>query len=124
MDLLTEYSNRSDLLDDLMRSLDGLRASQGSANDTAHAASVHSDHAPRPNWRVKDRLSNDDIETIIAAYQVGASIQELSERYGISWSSVKTLLRQRRIRRPKEHYRGGPLSRAINPAPTRPQEIA
>ena len=45
------------------------------------------------NWRVKDRLSTEDIHTICAAYQVGASINELAERYEISWSSVKTLLR-------------------------------
>jgi hypothetical protein len=36
------------------------------------------------NWRVKDHLSPEDIETICAAYQVGASINELAERYEIN----------------------------------------
>ncbi|MDQ4032899.1 MAG: hypothetical protein M3332_11765 [Actinomycetota bacterium] len=45
-------------------------------------------------WRVTDRLSPSDIGTLIESYQAGSTAQLLAERYSISTTTVKRLLRE------------------------------
>jgi hypothetical protein len=45
---------------------------------------------------VGDRLSEADIERLVTAFTVGTSKRGLAERYGISESSVKRLIRAAR----------------------------
>jgi hypothetical protein len=103
VDLLTHYSNRPDLLQDLTLCLEQVRRCRPETPQPVLSASVHSDRVPRTNWRVKDRVTSEDIDTLCAFYQAGASVQELAERYKISWSSVKTLLREWGVKRPAEY---------------------
>jgi len=102
VDLLTEYSNRPQILADLLSCMERLqRCEQGKV--AATRPSVRNDRPPRATWRVKDRLTAEDVETIITSYKVGVALNELAERYEISRSSVKTLLRTQGVKRPKEH---------------------
>lgn len=52
----------------------------------------------RPNWvvpqRVADRLGENIVREMIEARQYGAKLRDLAERYGISESNLKRLLRK------------------------------
>jgi hypothetical protein len=58
---------------------------------------VSSYHAP--TWRVRDRLSQEDLDQLVAAFKAGTPKHVLAERYGIGIKSVKGLLRERGVRR-------------------------
>jgi transposase len=51
---------------------------------------------------VADRLTAQELETLIACYQAGTSARELAERYGLGHTTVKQLLRRRDIRRGRD----------------------
>lgn len=59
--------------------------------------SLPSYHAPR--WRVRDRLSEQDIAERIRAFKSGRSKHELAKRYGVALRSLKRLLREEREKR-------------------------
>jgi hypothetical protein len=48
---------------------------------------------------ITDRLSAADIDTLIGLYLTGTTIRSLAEKYSISETAIKTLLRRRGIRR-------------------------
>ncbi len=50
-------------------------------------------------WRVRDRLSEEDIVKIIGQFRAGTPKHMLADQFGVSLSSVKTLLREREVRR-------------------------
>jgi hypothetical protein len=56
------------------------------------APSFPSYHAPP--WRVRDRLSEQDIADLIAAFKAGTPKHELARHYGIRLRSLKKLLRE------------------------------
>ncbi|WIG58344.1 MAG: hypothetical protein OJF49_001090 [Ktedonobacterales bacterium] len=45
-------------------------------------------------WRIRDKLSEQDIVRLIVAFKVGAPKQVLADHYGIGMKSVKKILRQ------------------------------
>jgi hypothetical protein len=53
-------------------------------------------------WRVRDRLSEAQVRQLVEAFQAGTPKHELAERYGISLSSVKRLLRLYQARQQDE----------------------
>jgi hypothetical protein len=53
----------------------------------------------RPLWRVRDRLSAQDIADIIRAFKSGTAKHILAKRYGINERSLKKLLREEGVRR-------------------------
>lgn len=91
MDLITAYSKRRDLADALVSTVQQLRQAQTQTGEPV--LSLRSDLNHRP-WRVDDRLNEADTEQLIAAFTSGTSKRKLAERYGISESSVKRLIRQ------------------------------
>jgi hypothetical protein len=91
VDLITSYSKRRDLADALVSAVQQLRQAQ--ARGGRAAPSMRSDLSLRP-WRVEHRLSRVDVEQILVAFAAGTPKRELAERYGISESSVKRLIRQ------------------------------
>lgn len=91
VDLMGSYLNRSDLADSLLSAVRQLRHEQG--QDGGSADSVRSASRSDRRWRVVDRLDKDDIETLVAAFTAGTPKRKLVERYGISESSVKRLIR-------------------------------
>ncbi|WP_157431100.1 hypothetical protein [Actinomadura macra] len=99
VDLLSSYSNRQDLLQDLQHAARNLRAS---LEDTAEATtSVRSQRTPAPAWRLADRLTEADIANLISSFLGGTTARELAAQYGISLTSVKAILRAHNARRPK-----------------------
>lgn len=50
-------------------------------------------------WRVADRLSDAQVHDLIESFKAGTAKHVLAKRYGISLTSVKTLLRSRGVRR-------------------------
>ena len=90
MELLRRYFNRPDLLNLLVSVLDEIK------NDTPD---TEPDLAPVRNnepgmWRVPDRLSPSDVDTLIESYQAGSAARLLAERYSVSTTTVKRLLRE------------------------------
>lgn len=96
VDLLMAYSKRLDLLSELVSAVERVRAGDG--EEPERVRSVRSDQAPRV-WRVSDRLDEVDLCTLTSCYRSGMTARELAERFAISKSSVKRLLRERGIRR-------------------------
>jgi transcriptional regulator with XRE-family HTH domain len=92
VDLIQAYSNRRDLVDSLVSAVQQLRRSQAEAGEPSF--SVRSAKSPS-QWRVEDRLSEADTERLVEAFTAGTSKRKLAERYGISKSSVKRLIRKR-----------------------------
>ena len=85
------YSKRLDLADALVSAVRQLQEAQ--AQTGGPVFSGRSTRSPS-HWRVGDRLSETDIERLIAAFTAGTSKRKLAERYGISESSVKRLIRK------------------------------
>jgi hypothetical protein len=97
VDFLTHYSKRPDLLDDLDRTVARLGQLQAE-DEPSKRVSVQSESVPSTR-RVADRLSAEDISTLIAKFKAGMTVMQLTELYGIGRSSVKTLLRKHGVRR-------------------------
>jgi hypothetical protein len=91
VELIAAYSKRRDRSDALVSPVRQLRQAQERSNGTAF--SVRSTQASS-QWRVGDRLSETDTARLIAAFTAGTSKRKLAERYAISESSVKRLIRQ------------------------------
>lgn len=91
MELLTRYSNNSTLLDDLRHARQA-------------AVSVDLDDEPelggdrravsQTGWRVTDRLPVDGLREVVQYYRSGMTARELAEKFSISHSSVKRILRR------------------------------
>jgi DNA-directed RNA polymerase specialized sigma24 family protein len=96
VDLLRAYSKRPDLSFELVSAVERLQVEDGRTVDTGR--SVRSEQAPRV-WRICDRLSEADIRSLVSSYRAGTTARELAERFKISKSSVKQILRERGIRR-------------------------
>jgi len=97
VDLIEAYSKRRDLADALVSAVRQLRQAQAQTREPV--PSLRSDLSHRP-WRVGDRLSEIDTERLIATFTAGTSKRKLAERYGISESSVKRLIRQHDASKP------------------------
>lgn len=97
---MTPYLNRSDLADSLASAVRHLRQEQGQEGGSAH--SVQSAPLSDRRWRMVDRLSKADIEQLIAAFGAGTPKRELAERYDISESSIKRLIRQHGESKPSD----------------------
>jgi len=91
VDLVQAYSKRRDLADALVSSVQQLRQAQKQGDGQAS-----SERSARPSslWRIGDRLADADAEQPIVAFTAGTPKRQLAERYCISESSVKRLIRQ------------------------------
>ena len=96
VDLLTAYSKRLGLLSELVSAVELLRVGDG--EEPKRGRSVQSDHVLRV-WRVSDRLDDADLCNLISCYRSGTTARELAERFSISKTSVKRLLREHGARR-------------------------
>jgi DNA-directed RNA polymerase specialized sigma24 family protein len=90
------YSKRPDLLFDLARAVE--RLCGGVVGELGEVRSVRCEQAVRL-WRVCDRLSAADIDSLIARYRQGLTTRELAEHFKIGMTSVKRLLREHGVRR-------------------------
>ena len=101
VELIAHYSNTPELLSDLRRTVDAVTTVVVEDDEPDLSSSAPADR----DWRVSDRLSPSDINQLVESFKDGTTISNLVTRYGISRSSVKTLLRQRGVRRSR---RSGP----------------
>ena len=88
-------SNTPNLLPDLLRTLEAVTTmvigdDQPDITATAPAGR---------RWRIKDRLTQADLDQLVASFGQGAAIPELADRYGVSPTSIKNILRQHGARR-------------------------
>ncbi len=95
MELIVHYSNTPELLSNLRRTVDAVTSIMVEDDEPDLSMTAPADRV----WRVRDRLSPADIDQLVESFKDGTTIPELATRYGISRSSVKTLLRQRGVRR-------------------------
>jgi hypothetical protein len=56
-------------------------------------------HPAYRTWRVRDKLTDEDVQTLIRDFSAGIAKHLLAERYSISLGSVKRLLKQHGVRR-------------------------
>jgi response regulator of citrate/malate metabolism len=91
VDLVRWYSNRSDLLNDLAHTARNLRQCLA---DPVAVLSVKSDSEPKSRSKVRDRLTEADIRSIIERYQAGTIARELAAEYEMSPTTLKKILRE------------------------------
>jgi hypothetical protein len=94
VDLVKAYSNRLDLANALVKTLERLRRAQEQPGN--QPISVRSTGRSTRQWRVSDRLSEADVRRMVKAFESGTPKWKLAEQHAISESSVKRLLRRHR----------------------------
>ncbi len=96
MELVRRYSNRADLQERLAEAR--FRARQrGEQEPDNHVVTVSG--RASSVWRVQDRLTDDDVQALIGEFLTGTSKRVLAERYAVSFSSVKNILRKHGVKR-------------------------
>ena len=92
VELLSRYSNRDDLLKPLVSVLDRINTQPEPAEEQDQLPSAD---GPTPaTWRVNDRVTPVDAKALVDSFLAGDIIRVLADRYGISPSSVKRILRK------------------------------
>ncbi len=95
MELCHRYSNRPDLTKPLVSVLDKIHT--GTPPDDIDLVTV-SGNQPEV-WRMAERLSQSDVESMIDLYRGGSTGAELATKFNVSHSSVKRVLRQHGARK-------------------------
>ena len=98
---MTRYSNNPTLLDDLRKAREPVLDPVG--EDEPELGGEHRANGRR--WALAHRLAPGDRQAVVDGYRAGATARELAERFSISESSVKRMLRRAECRR-----RGVPTS--------------
>jgi DNA invertase Pin-like site-specific DNA recombinase len=96
VELVRRYSNRADLLERLTAARSRVRM-RGREDPDSHQITVSG--RTSGVWRVRDRLTDDDVHVLIADFLAGTSKRELADRYKVSFSTVKNILRKHGVRR-------------------------
>ena len=96
MELVRRYSNRADLQERLAEAR--FRARQRGEQEPDSKVATASGRVPGV-WRVRDRLTDDDVQALIGEFLAGTSKRVLAERYAVSFSTVKNILRKHSVRR-------------------------
>lgn len=93
VDLLSRYCNRTDLLVDLDYA--ARQIARGLARPQPRRSVSSRDRVGR-QWSLQDRLGEELIRDLVQGRLAGVSQKETAEKYGISESSVKRIMRLRR----------------------------
>jgi DNA invertase Pin-like site-specific DNA recombinase len=97
VELVRRYSNRADLQERLLQAY--LSASE--RRGKAHGDNTVTVSGRTPgSWRVRDRLSDEGVQQLITEFLAGSSKQVLADRYTVSLSTVKRILKKHGVRRP------------------------
>jgi hypothetical protein len=97
VELVRRYSNRPDLQERLAEARS--RASQRHGQEPDSQVVTLGARAPR-TWRVRDRLTDADVQALIGEFLSGTPKRVLAEHYAISIGTVKNILRKHGVRRP------------------------
>lgn len=92
---MTRYSNNPTLLDDLRNARESVLDPVG--EDEPELGGEHRANGRR--WALAHRLAPRDRQAIMNGYRGGATVRELAERFSISESSVKRVLRRAECRK-------------------------
>ncbi len=95
VELVRRYCNRPDLQERLAEVC--RKARERSEHDDDPDMGVRGQTARV--WRVRDRLTDDDVQLLAAEFLAGTSKRVLAERYNLSLSTVKNILRKHGVRR-------------------------
>jgi DNA-directed RNA polymerase specialized sigma24 family protein len=96
VELLGQYSNRVDLLEQLRKTWTILSESQNHWSDTGVASTAKSVTRSR---RLCDRFSPEDLQAMIDLYRSGTTARQVAAMFDVSLRSVKRLLREHGVRR-------------------------
>lgn len=91
---MRSYSKRHDLLYDLVEALRQLGTAREAAGLDGKRRSVRSTGRVGHVHNVEDRLGEETVCKIIDDYRAGVTGQELADRYEVSLSSVRRMLRK------------------------------
>ena len=97
------YSKHLALADDLGRCI--RRVQQVDTADPPVSMSVRSTGTSERQWRVGDRLAEADLTAMVASAREGVSKVALAERFKISHSSVKRILKEHGVTYGTGHYK-------------------
>jgi transcriptional regulator of aromatic amino acid metabolism len=95
VELARRYSNRPELLNPLVRTLDKIHSTTLSDKDDL----VVVEGKQARVLTVNDRLTPSDIQTLIDSYRAGATSKKLAERYNFSQTTIKRVLREHGVRK-------------------------
>lgn len=90
VELIVRYSNNPPLLDDLRNAREAVPSQ--SEDDEPELGGRRQANGRR--WAVAHRLTAKDVQAVVNGYRAGKTTRELAERFAISESSVKRLLRR------------------------------
>ncbi len=96
VDLLIAYSKQVDRVSELVSAVERLRVREVSE---PVRVSVRSAEGTRVQQRVMDRLGEAGVCRLASEARAGVTTRELAERYAMSQSTVKRILRKRGVRR-------------------------
>ena len=97
MELVRRYCNRPDLQERLAAARS--RAIKLGEEEPDSGAPVVSGRVSG-TWRVRDRLTDADVQSLIDEFLSGTPKRVLAERFAVSFSTVKNILRKHGVRRP------------------------
>lgn len=89
MEVVTRYSNNPTLLDDLRNARETVLDPVG--EDEPELGGEHRANGQR--WALAHRLTAEDVWAVVNGYHAGRTARELAERFSVSESSVKRLVR-------------------------------
>lgn len=89
VELSRRYLNRSDMVKSIQNVLKRIKDS----DQTITPGVVSTGRGGRDVRAVRDRLGENGVQSLIASRRAGATMRQLVERYGISESSVKRVLK-------------------------------
>ena len=101
VDLLSAYSNHLELLEELVTLQRRLSVTANKPANERYSVCSEAGQPSRP-WRVTDRLTAQELDGLIDCYRMGTTSRELAQRYSLSRTTVKRLMRVRGIRRRKD----------------------
>lgn len=92
VDLLRAYLNRGDLLHDLRETARQLAEAVGSEETPGRSVKTITREGGGKR-KLSNRLTDDQVRELVAAFEAGTTRMELAKRYGIGRTSVAKLLR-------------------------------
>lgn len=90
---MRRYSNR----ENLVKSIQNVLRRIGEQDQTDEPGVVSTGRGGRDVTSVRERLGEGGVQALVASRRAGATMRELVERYGISESSVKRLVKKARV---------------------------
>jgi DNA-directed RNA polymerase specialized sigma24 family protein len=92
---MTRYSNNSTLLDDLRHAREVV-LSRDEEDEPELGGQRRASGRP---WAMVHRLTAEDVQAVVNGYRAGSTARELAERFSVSESSIKRLVRRSRCRK-------------------------